>query len=186
MCLNIYSLACDPPRRQPCRASRSTLARVQTSKHFDQSPWLTFADSCQHVSGLSLFSAGNKPCCEPTCWRSVWGRKRRRKSFWKSWRKLEEAFPNTIFCRHLLDKFYHKKSIERRTHMFWHLLQNRHSAKKYRTLAFIHVVHIHAEAYRPVTCEIPFSTFETRSRFLPPYHVVRDRDRDFYLPIMWF
>ena len=35
-----------------------------------------------------------------------------------------------------------------------------------------------------VTCEIPFSTFETRSRFLPPYHVVRDRD--FYLPIMWF
>ena len=141
MCLNIYSLACDPPRRQPCRASRSTLARVQTSKHFDQSPWLTFADSCQHVSGLSLFSAGNKPCCEQTCWRSVWGRKRRRKSFWKSWRKLEEAFPNTIFCRHLLDKFYHKKSIERRTHMFWHLLQNRHSAKKYRTLAFIHVVH---------------------------------------------
>ena len=38
----------------------------------------------------------------------------------------------------------------------------------------------------PLTCEIPFSTFETRSRFLPPYHVVRDRDRDFYLPIMWF
>ena len=37
-----------------------------------------------------------------------------------------------------------------------------------------------------LTCEIPFSTFETRSRFLPPYHVVRDRDRDFYLPIMWF
>ena len=30
--------------------------------------------------------------------------------------------------------------------------------------------------YRAVTCEIPFSTFETRSRFLPPYHVVRDRD----------
>jgi hypothetical protein len=42
------------------------------------------------------------------------------------------------------------------------------------------------QGFRPVTCEIPFSTFETRSRFLPPYHVVRDRDRDFYLPIMWF
>ena len=26
----------------------------------------------------------------------------------------------------------------------------------------------------------------SRSRFLPPYHVVRDRDRDFYLSIMWF
>ena len=36
--------------------------------------------------------------------------------------------------------------------------------------------------HNSVTCEIPFSTFETRSRFLPPYHVVRDRDfrdRDF-------
>ena len=43
-----------------------------------------------------------------------------------------------------------------------------------------------AWASEAVTCEIPFSTFETRSRFLPPYHVVRDRDRDFYLPIMWF
>ena len=39
---------------------------------------------------------------------------------------------------------------------------------------------------KPLTCEMPISTFETRSRFLPPYHVVRDRDRDFYLPIMWF
>ena len=40
--------------------------------------------------------------------------------------------------------------------------------------------------FESLTCEIPFSTFETRSRFLPPYHVVWDRDRDFYLPIMWF
>ena len=83
--LSVHIWACDAPKRQPWKASRSTLAggrcRGGRGKHENI---LIGSHLCRLLSAsfpLDFLFANNPWCCEPTCWRSVWARNWREGEF---------------------------------------------------------------------------------------------------------